>query len=190
MLGKYPEDGLRAMETDLPRIGGRDMALIHQPLDFYGQNIYRGVPTRAGADGRPEHAPYPVGGPKTAIGWHVNFDCLYWGVKFLYERYHAPIYITENGMSAHDWPDAEGKVHDPQRIDYLRRHLAHLRQACTEGVDVAGYFEWSLLDNFEWTRGYNDRFGLVYVDFETQARIPKDSFAWYARTIAENGENL
>lgn len=190
MLGAYPRDGLSAMEADLPHIGAEDMGIIHQPLDFYGQNIYRGVPTRAGTDGLPEQVPYPQGGPKTAIGWHVNFNCLYWGARFLYERYKKPIYITENGMSAHDWPDAEGKIHDPQRIDYLRRHLAYLGRASEEGVDVAGYFEWTLLDNFEWRRGYNDRFGLVYVDFETQRRIPKDSFAWYAQTIASNGENL
>lgn len=167
-----------------------DMKTICQPLDFYGQNIYRGIPTRMGTGGQPEKVAYPQGGPRTAIGWHVNFDCLYWGTKFLYERYKTPIYITENGMSAHDWPDREGKVHDPQRIDYLCRHLAHLRRACEDGIDVRGYFEWSLLDNFEWKRGYNDRFGLVYVDFVTQQRIPKDSFAWYARTIKENGENL
>lgn len=190
MLGRYPEEGLRALEADLPPIGADDLAIIHQPLDFYGQNIYRGVPTRMGADGRPETVLDPPGSPKTAIGWHVNFDCLYWGTKFLYERYKTPIYITENGMSAHDWPDAEGQVHDPQRIDYLRRHLAYLRRAAEEGVDIAGYFEWSLLDNFEWTRGYHDRFGLVYVDFATQQRIPKDSFSWYAKTIAANGENL
>jgi len=190
MLGHYPEDGLHELERDLPQIGTADMKTICQPLDFYGQNIYRGIPTRMGTGGQPEKVAYPQGGPRTAIGWHVNFDCLYWGTKFLYERYKTPIYITENGMSAHDWPDREGKVHDPQRIDYLCRHLAHLRRACEDGIDVRGYFEWSLLDNFEWKRGYNDRFGLVYVDFVTQQRIPKDSFAWYARTIKENGENL
>ncbi|MEG1686672.1 MAG: family 1 glycosylhydrolase, partial [Angelakisella sp.] len=130
------------------------------------------------------------GSPKTAIGWHVNFDCLYWGSRFLYERYQKPIIITENGMSSHDWVSLDGKVHDPQRIDYLHRHLRWLKQAVDEGVDVAGYFQWSFLDNFEWCNGYNDRFGIVYTDYATQQRIPKDSYHWYRQVIAQNGECL
>ncbi|MBT9776868.1 beta-glucosidase [Clostridium sp. MCC353] len=190
LLGHYPEDGMKVLEKDLPLMGQNDMAVICQPLDFYGQNIYRGVPVRADENGRPKNVPYPQGDPKTAIGWHVNFDCLYWGTRFLYERYKTPIFITENGMSSHDWVHLDGKVHDPQRIDYLQRHLRWLKKAAEEGVEAAGYFQWSFMDNFEWARGYNDRFGIVYVDYETQKRILKDSYYWYRDVIRENGENL
>lgn len=190
LLGHYPVDGMKILEKDLPVIGQDDMAVICQPLDFYGQNIYRGVPVRADGNGCPQSVPYPQGDPKTAIGWHVNFDCLYWGTRFLYERYQTPIFITENGMSSHDWVHLDGKVHDPQRIDYLQRHLRWLKKAADEGVDIAGYFQWSFMDNFEWARGYHDRFGIVYVDYETQKRIPKDSYYWYRDVIRENGENL
>ena len=189
MLGQYPDDGLRILEKNLPQIGQEDMKIIHQKPDFYGQNIYRGIPVKADGHGWKEVLHKP-GSPKTAINWHVDFDCLYWGVKFLYERYGTPVMITENGMSSHDWPSLDGAVHDPARIDYLHRHLLGLRKASEEGASVAGYFQWSLMDNFEWARGYNDRFGLIYVDYETQERIPKDSFEWYRDTILCNGENL
>ena len=189
MLGNYPEEGLRILEKDLPVMGPDDMKIIHQKPDFYGQNIYRGIPTKA-VPGGWETVPHSPGAPKTAINWHVDFDCLYWGVKFLYERYQTPVVITENGMSSHDWPALDGKIHDYARIDYLHRHLRGLKRAAEEGVDVAGYFQWSLMDNFEWARGYNDRFGLIYVDYATQERIPKDSFEWYRNTIMQNGENL
>lgn len=190
LLGHYPEDGLRVLGQDLPQIGQNDLTIISQPIDFYGQNIYRGRPMCKNAQGQYQFAEHKAGAPKTAIGWFVDFDCLYWASKFLYERYQKPIYITENGMSSHDWISLDGKVHDSARIDYLHRHLQGLRRAAEEGVEIAGYFQWSLLDNFEWAQGYGDRFGLVYVDFETQQRIPKDSFAWYQSVISQNGGNL
>lgn len=189
MLGRYPEDGVKILEKYMPVIRQDDMKTIHQKPDFYGQNIYRGIPTKAEGNGW-RTLLHRQGGPKTAINWPVDFDCLYWGVKFLYERYDTPVIITENGMSSHDWPSLDGRIHDPARIDYLHRHLQGLKKAVEEGVNVAGYFQWSLMDNFEWARGYNDRFGLIYVDYETQKRIPKDSFTWYQNTIAHNGENL
>lgn len=185
LLGEYPSDGRKLMEEDMPKIGGEDLKIISQPIDFYGQNIYRGEPVEAAPEGGYQYGKRPAGGPRTAMGWHVNFDCLYWGAKFLYERYRKPLYITENGMSCHDWISLDGKVHDPARIDYLHRHLQGLCRAAEEGADIAGYFQWSLLDNFEWAQGYSERFGLVYVDFDTLERIPKDSFAWYQRVIRE-----
>jgi len=120
----------------------------------------------------------------------VTPECLYWGAKFLCERYQKPLYITENGMSCHDWVSLDGKVHDPNRIDFLDRYLSQLMKASEEGVDIAGYFQWSFMDNFEWGDGYTERFGLVYVDYETQERIPKDSAYWYKTVIESNGEVL
>lgn len=129
------------------------------------------------------------GFPKTAIDWPVTPEVLYWGPKFLYERYQKPIYITENGMSCHDVVSLDGKVHDPNRIDFLARYLHELKRAAEE-IDLRGYFQWSLMDNFEWAKGYSERFGLVYVDFQTQKRILKDSAYWYRDMIQDNGKNL
>lgn len=185
MLGRYPEDGIRILEKDMPRISERDMAVIHQPVDFYEQNIYRGITVAADGTGY-RRLPVSQGAPRTAIDWDISPDCLYWGVKFLYERYKTPVMITENGMSGLDWPSVDGKVHDPQRIDYLYRHLTGLKRAASEGIGISGYFQWSLMDNFEWLRGYNERFGLIYVDYDTMERIPKDSFYWYQRVIRDN----
>ncbi len=109
-------------------------------------------------------------------------ECIYWGPKFLYERYKKPIYITENGTSCHDVVSLDGKVHDPARIDFLARYLKQLEKVSDE-ADIRGYFQWSLMDNFEWTRGYGERFGLVYVDYESQKRILKDSAYWYRDVI-------
>lgn len=190
ILGRYPDDGLRLLGQYLPVGWEKDMAFLKAPLDFYCQNIYQGRTVRACTDGGYEEVPHPVGGPKTAMEWPVTPDCLYWSAKFLYERYRLPYFITENGMSGTDWVHLDGSVHDAPRIDYLHRHLRGLKRAAEEGADVAGYFQWSFLDNFEWAKGYSDRFGLVYVDYKTQQRIPKDSAYWYKEVIASNGENL
>lgn len=190
LFGRYPEDGLRKLARDLPNIGGEDLKIISQPIDFYGQNIYRGSYVGRGQDGKPEKIDHPAGSPRTTMGWLTTSDCLYWATKMLYERYKKPIYITENGMSGTDWVSLDGNVHDPARIDYLHRHLLGLRRAADEGVEISGYFQWSLMDNFEWSEGYTKRFGLIYVDYETQQRIPKDSFEWYRGIIACNGQNL
>jgi beta-glucosidase len=115
---------------------------------------------------------------------------LYWGPRYFWERYRLPIVITENGMANLDWVAMDGGVHDPQRIDYTTRHLQELLRAVGDGVHISGYFHWSLLDNFEWAEGYEQRFGLVYVDFRTQRRILKDSARWYAEVIRTNGESL
>lgn len=189
LLGKYPEEGLIKYEPYLPKITEEDMRLIAQPIDVYGQNIYNGQCVRMGADGRPETVSRYEGFPKTAIDWPVTPECLYWGPKFLYERYQKPIYITENGLSCHDVISLDGKVHDPNRIDFLARYLHELKMAAGE-IDLRGYFQWSLMDNFEWAKGYSERFGLVYVDYPTQKRILKDSAYWYQEIIKENGRRL
>ena len=186
-LGTYPAEGLEKYRAYLPEITEADLELIHQPIDFMGQNIYNGYYIRRGADGRPEYLDRPVGFPKTAANWPVTPECLYWGPKFLYERYHMPLYITENGMSCHDIVSADGQVHDSNRIEFLDRYLSQLQKAGDEGADIRGYFLWTFLDNFEWDKGYNERFGIVYVDFATQKRTAKDSAYWYQRVIETNG---
>ena len=188
-LGAYPEEGLKRFGQYLPQGWEKDMSLISQPLDYYAQNIYQGHLFRAGENGI-EPVRFPVGHPKTALNWPVSPEALYWGPRFLYERYKLPIIITENGMSAHDTVSLDGQVHDPYRIDFLNRYLLALRRAVEEGVKVAGYFQWSFLDNFEWAFGYQERYGLVHVDYQTLKRTPKDSYHWYRQVIATNGETL
>lgn len=190
ILGSYPEDGLAYYSGFLPKITDRDMELIHQPIDFLGQNIYNGIRIGADTQGNGCYQERYAGFPRTAIDWPVTPECLYWGPRFLYERYHKPIYITENGMSCHDWVSLDGKVHDPNRQDFLHRYLKQLKKACEDGIDVSGYFVWSLLDNFEWAKGYNQRFGIVYTDYQTQQRIIKDSGYWYRDVIQTNGNLL
>ncbi|MBE5876078.1 MAG: beta-glucosidase [Lachnospiraceae bacterium] len=189
-LGEYPKEALEKYKEYLPEITKEDMELIHQPLDFMGQNIYNGYYIRAGKDGKPEYVDRGPGFPKTSTNWPVTPECLYWGVKFIYERYHMPIYITENGMACHDQISADGRVHDSNRIDFLDKYLSCIQKAVDEGVDVQGYFLWTFLDNFEWDKGYSERFGLVYVDYNTQKRIVKDSAYWYQKVMETNGMNL
>lgn len=189
-LGHYPEEGLEKYKEYLPEITKEDMELIHQPIDFMGQNIYNGYFVRRGEDGNPEYVNRPEGFPKTATNWPVTPECIYWGVKFLYERYKMPIYITENGMACHDWVSHDECVHDSNRIDFLDQYLSCLQKVCDEGADVRGYFLWTFLDNFEWDKGYSERFGLVYVDYATQKRIVKDSAYWYKKVMETNGAIL
>lgn len=115
---------------------------------------------------------------------------MYWSPKFLYERYKTPLLITENGMAGMDWVSLDGKVHDMQRVDFLHRYLLELKKVVDEGVPVIGYQCWSLMDNLEWNRGYDMRFGLIYVDYRTMKRTIKDSACWYGKVIDSNGENL
>ena len=190
ILGHYPEDGVKLFGKLMPVIGDEDMALISQPLDFLGQNIYNGRGIKAGSDNEVIYVDREPGAPKTALNWPITPEALYWGPKFLYERYNLPIYITENGLACHDVVSLDGKVHDPNRIDFLNRYLLSIKKAIEDGIDVAGYFEWSFVDNFEWHSGYAERFGIVYVDYLTQERIIKDSGHWYQKVIQTNGECL
>jgi beta-glucosidase len=187
---QYPADGLRLYGKELPSIKPGDFEIIAQPLDFYGANIYRGDLVRAARGRAFERLDFPAGHPMTSFHWHITPEALYWGPKFLYERYKIPVLIAENGLSNNDWVAQDGKVHDPQRIDFTARYLSALRAACQEGVGVRGYFHWSILDNFEWVEGYRQRFGLIYVDFATQKRILKDSALWYGEVIRSNGAVL
>jgi beta-glucosidase len=190
-LGQYPEDGQKLFGDAMPKIQSGDYATIGQPLDFLGANIYNGQFIKAGSDGQPESLPLPPGYPKTTQDfWHVTPEALYWGPKFMHERYHVPIVITENGHQNADVVSLDGKVHDPQRIDYLHRYLRELRRASEAGVPIQGYFQWCFTDNFEWAMGDAIRVGLVFTDYPTQARILKDSACWYRDVIRTNGAAL
>jgi len=189
-LGHYPEDGLRVFGDAAPRVAPHDMAMIRQPLDFLGLNIYEGQPVTAGPDGRGIACERAPGHATSAFRWPVEPESLYWGPRFMHERYGVPIAITENGISNLDWVDLDGQVRDPQRIDFTRRYLRALRRAGEDGVNLHGYFHWSLMDNFEWAAGYRERFGLVHVDYTTQERRLKESAHWYRGVIEANGTGL
>ena len=192
ILGHYPEDGLKIFEADLPPIESGDLKVISEPLDFYGVNIYHGAPiSRSVSSEEPEvKNQRELGHPLTLMGWTVDPQALYWGPKFLYERYKLPIYVTENGVAAMDWVNAKGKVDDAPRVDFMDRYIGQLSAAVADGTDVRGYFLWSIMDNFEWELGYSRRFGLVYVDYQTFERVPKTSYYWYKDLVASNGDVL
>ena len=175
ILGNYPVVGLEIIGKDVPAWTAQDMDTICQPLDLFGVNINTGDIARAGADGKPEALESPCGYPTTMFRWTINPSSMYWGPKFLQERYKLLVVITENGLASMDWVHSDGNVHDPGRIDYLTRYLSELRRASEDGVDVRGYFQWSIMDDFEWAEGYALRFGLVYLDYTTLRRDPKDS---------------
>ncbi|MBO6513061.1 MAG: beta-glucosidase [Phycisphaerales bacterium] len=187
LLGEYPEVGLKLFGDDVPKWTDADMELMHQPLDLFGVNIYSAGVVRADEQGDPVPVANPRGFPTTMFRWTINPSSLYWGPKFLQERYNLPVVITENGLASMDWIHQDGKVHDYNRIDFLSRYLSELRRASNDGVDVRGYFQWSILDNFEWAEGYALRFGLIYLDYTNMRRIPKESYFWYSKVIESNG---
>jgi len=189
-LGQYPEEAVEALGANLPDFSDADMEIISQPVDYCGLNLYSGFPVVADAEHSWACVDRPLGNPLTAFKWSVTPEIMYWAPKFFYERYQLPIYVAENGMSAHDWVEADGSVHDPQRIQFLKAYLREYRRASEEGIPIKGYFLWSLMDNFEWEQGYEERFGIIHVDFETQQRRLKDSAHWYADCIASNGSVL
>ncbi|MBN1446153.1 MAG: beta-glucosidase [Candidatus Omnitrophica bacterium] len=188
--GCYPEDGLKLFGHLLPHGWEKDMPVISESVNFFGVNIYNGDFVKAGKEGKPELVANPNGYPITAFAWPVTPEALYWGPKFFYERYGLPVIITENGMSNTDWISLDGKVHDHQRVDFIKRYLLQLARALKEGVDIRGYFHWSLMDNFEWAEGFKQRLGLIFVDYPSQKRIPKDSAYFYRDVIETGGKNL
>ncbi|GAA4520587.1 GH1 family beta-glucosidase [Nonomuraea ferruginea] len=181
LLGKYPDLSAYGM-TNLDFVHDGDLDLIATPLDGIGINYYN--PTRIAApssEGLPWEDAGISGYPTTAFGWPVVPDGLRELLVRLKDRYGdrlPPVYVTENGCSQEDVPGPDGVVDDRGRIAFLEQHIEAMRRAGREGADVRGYFVWSLLDNFEWAEGYHQRFGLVHVDFPTQRRTPKASYAW------------
>jgi beta-glucosidase len=192
-FGSYPADGLAALARRglLPEIAPGDMARIQAPMDFAGFNYYQHVGwVRAAANGRIETAPEEGDPVLRTSSWRLVPDGLGWACRVFWKRYRLPIMITENGTANPDWVDLDGRMRDPQRIDWTRRHLRQLRDVMAEGIPVAGYMHWSLMDNFEWASGFEPRFGLIHVDYATQKRTLKDSAHWYAETIRTHGENI
>lgn len=187
--GKYP-DGVEMYNDIMPENYSEEAREIGGTLDFICFNLYSGNAVTTDENGNQSYVGHKPGYPKNSMKWTIDPDSLKWTAKFLYERYNMPIYVSENGMACHDAVSLDGKVHDPNRIDYINRYLLKLKEAINEGADVRGYFYWSFMDNFEWAYGYDERFGLVYVDYQTQERIIKDSGYWYAGVIESNGEKL
>ena len=180
--GHYPPQIHGMLGETMPEIKDGDMALIAQKLDYFGLNFYsRNV---YAANGQVDPVP---GAEYTEIGWEVCAPALRRLLNKINNEYDLPpIYITENGAAFVDEITPDGKVHDGRRLDYLKNHFMQTCLAMRDGVDVRGFFVWSLLDNFEWAHGYTKRFGLVHVDYETQSRTVKDSGEWYADVIRTN----
>ncbi|MFI0166322.1 GH1 family beta-glucosidase [Streptomyces sp. NPDC017095] len=204
LKGRYPEsedDTWAELLHDRSFRRAGDLDVISAPLDFLGINYYtpsvvRDAPyrdpdplTRQADDNRFEGIGMPQA-RHTAMDWPVAPHTLRELLAGLKERYGdalPPVHITENGSAEHDLPEPDGTVRDTDRISYLDGHLRSVAAALADGVDVRGYYVWSLLDNFEWAYGYSKRFGLVYVDYATQRRLPKDSYHWYRELIAAQG---
>ncbi|MGN0909183.1 MAG: glycoside hydrolase family 1 protein [Succinivibrio sp.] len=174
-FGRWADGAQDLYGSALPCNSDDQWAEISQKVDFWAMNIYNSSKMTLSPDGALVRVPRPRGAPKTAAQWPVTPECLYWGPRYAFERYGIPVMITETGMSGLDYVSEDGRVHDTDRIQFLRSYLRELRRASDDGVDLAGLFIWSLTDNFEWSKGYTERFGLVHVDYATQKRTPKDS---------------
>lgn len=191
----YPADGVAIYAPSFPNgldfVEPGDMESIAVPMDFLGVNYYsRGVHRDMSATDNLPQTNF-ADRPLTEMDWEVYPEGLYKLLNRLHFEYEPPkLYVTENGCSYSDGPDANGRVADHRRTAYLRDHFAAAHHAIENGVPLAGYFVWSLMDNFEWAKGYEQRFGVVWVDFETQERIPKDSALWYRDVIANNGFSM
>ncbi len=200
LLGRYPADVIADLAPASFPVRDGDLEVISTPLDWFGVNYYR---PHLLEHARPDSTEilgfvFPgldgitssVGGnPTTDMGWPIDPSGLVDLLVWLDDRYPnlPPVIVTENGCACDDPIDADGRVHDERRIDYLRKHVAAVYDAIGQGVDVRGYLVWSLLDNFEWSSGYSKRFGLIHVDYNTLKRTPRDSAGWYRDVIAANG---
>jgi beta-glucosidase len=188
--GRYTQAYLAEAGSDAPQFTPQDLRIISTPIDFLGLNIYKPDHYIVAADNPRGFAlaPFPASFPHMDPSWlMVGPEAMYWAPRHAARLWDVKsIYVTENGTSGTDAPDADGNIYDVDRIMYLRNYLSHLQRATAEGIPVAGYFLWSLLDNFEWADGLKKRFGLYRVDFETQRRTPKLSAAFYRETIRRN----
>jgi beta-glucosidase len=184
-MGYLPEGGARFVVGD-------DLRQMAVPTDFIGINYYNRAVTRSDKIAEAENLPRTILPPTPAvctdIGWEVYAHGIYEVLMRVHLEYRPQkILITENGAAYSDGPDATGRVADAKRIAYLRDHLAAAHRAIEAGAPIAGYFAWSLLDNYEWDHGYSQRFGIAWVDYATQRRLPKDSAFFYRQVIRQNG---
>jgi beta-glucosidase len=190
MEGKYTDAYLQATGKDAPKFTDDDLKIISAPVDFVGINVYRPTTYVLASDNAAGYQviPFSASHPKMFSSWLVfGPEALYWAPKLVQSLWQAKeIHITENGCAADDKLAADGKVYDTDRIMFLRSYLTQLQRATAEGVPVRGYFLWSMMDNFEWTAGFGNRFGIVYVDYATQKRIPKMSAAYFRELAARN----
>ena len=185
ILRRYDESAPAAVRRFAATIPAEDWERMETP-DFIGVNVYNGQ----AVDTEGKAVPRVPGFPLTACKWPVTPEVMHYGPLYLFRRYGLPLIISENGQSCNDRVFLDGQVHDPDRIDFLHRYLRELHKAVEEGVPLMGYLQWSFLDNFEWTQGYDERFGIIYVDYATLRRIPKDSARWYREVIESNGAIL
>ncbi|MEO0985117.1 MAG: GH1 family beta-glucosidase [Cyanobacteria bacterium J06639_14] len=191
LTGQYSPALLEQLGHQAPAIEPGDLETIHQPLDALGFNIYSGVYVRAAETPTGyEVLPFPQGYPRLHMPWlHIVPESLYWGIRHVSEtlqRPELPIFISENGCAAQDEVTDQGEVLDLDRIQYLRQYLQAAHRAVSEDYPLQGYFLWSFMDNFEWAYGYDRRFGITYIDYATQQRIPKASFHWYKTCVEQN----
>jgi len=191
LYGKgYPDrfiDHLKTQNIELP-VKEDDLNIISSPIDFLGLNYYFELTVSADSNSPEGYIVKSTSIPKTDMGWDIVPEGILRQLKWVSREYNNPvIYITENGAAFPDKMNKDGSVSpDPDRISYINEHLRFLKKALNAGINLKGYFLWSLMDNFEWAYGYNKRFGLVYCDFKSQKRIPKDSFYFYKNFIAES----
>jgi beta-glucosidase len=193
--GRYPEAFVHGTPLEVMGFRSGDEKRMTAPLDYIGVNYYfrrivsalpTPVPSKPSYDAMGFDLTTGKDGPLTEIGWEVYPRGLYDIVHRISKDYQLPIEITENGCSYGDYPNAAGRIIDDRRIRYYREHLRELGRAIQDGADVRGYHAWSIVDNFEWAEGYTQRFGLVYIDFQTQRRYMKDSAKWYSRVAETN----
>ncbi|MDK2800884.1 MAG: beta-glucosidase [Clostridiales bacterium] len=189
--GKYPSDMLDWYldKVVMPEVKESDLEIISSPIDFLGVNYYFREIIKEDKNEWPLNLKVVTAdGGKTAMGWEIYPEGLYDLLTRLHQEYNGiKILITENGAAFNDIINREGKVEDDNRLDYLYQHIVQAYRAIQSGVNVSGYYVWSLLDNFEWAEGYNKRFGITYVDYKTQRRILKKSGYWYKKVIQNNG---
>ncbi len=198
--GEYPKDIVADTQptVDWSFVRDGDLAVIHSPIDFLGVNYYAPAVVSGLNDGdgqpaetwpgTPDAVPQPMDLPVTAMGWPIEPAGLSEVLVRIAREYTAiPLYVTENGAAFDDVVGPSGEINDVERIDYLDGHIQAVADAIASGVDVRGYFVWTLMDNFEWALGYTKQFGLLYVDYDTLERIPKASAGWYRSVIQANG---
>jgi beta-glucosidase len=188
--GKYTDAYLKDAGKDAPKFTDDDLKIIASPLDFVGINVYRPTFYALASEQSPgwREIPFAKSHPRMFNSWLLlGPEALYWAPKFVHSLWGAKeIFITENGCGSDDLVTGDGKVYDTDRIMFLRAFLTQLQRATDDGVPVKGYFQWSLMDNFEWVDGFGKRFGLVYVDFKTQKRTPKASALFFRETAKQN----